>query len=89
MLVFPAAVSVRWIVEFRVLGLLQVFANGRPVTIGRGKESALLALLLVNSNQPLSIERVIDELWEEWPAAGERSQDGSDLRFAPAGTPRR
>ena len=34
------------------------------MTIGRGKESALLALLLVNVNQPLSIERVIDELWD-------------------------
>ena len=51
--------------EFRVLGLLEVDENGRPVTVGRGKESALLALLLVNANKPLSIDRLIDELWEK------------------------
>jgi len=62
--VFAAAVSVSWIVEFRFLGLLEVVENDRPVSIGRGKESALLALLLVNVNRPLSIDRVIDELWD-------------------------
>ena len=51
--------------EFRVLGLLEVAEQGRPVTIGPGKESALLALLLVNANQPLSIDRLCEELWEE------------------------
>lgn len=53
--------------EFRVLGLLAVVDNGRPVTIGRGKESALLALLLLHANQPVSVDRLIDELWEQRP----------------------
>ena len=51
--------------EFRMLGLLEVVDDGRPVTVGPGKESALLALLLLNANQPLSTDRLIDELWDE------------------------
>jgi DNA-binding SARP family transcriptional activator len=51
-------------VEFRILGLLEVVENGQPVSIGRGKERALLALLLLNAKRPLSTERLVEELWE-------------------------
>src|SRR4029077_5019384 len=68
-LVFSAAVSVCGIVEFRVLGLLNVADSGRSVTIGRGKEREVLALLLVNANQPVSADLLIDGLWEERPPA--------------------
>ena len=67
--VFSAAVSVCGIVEFRVLGLLNVADSGRSVTIGRGKESEMLAFLLVNANQPVSADLLIDGLWEERPPA--------------------
>jgi DNA-binding SARP family transcriptional activator/DNA-binding beta-propeller fold protein YncE/ABC-type branched-subunit amino acid transport system substrate-binding protein len=50
-------------VEFRLLGLLEVQADGGLVPIVRGRESALLALLLVHTNEPLSIDRVVEELW--------------------------
>ena len=50
--------------EFRILGLLEVVDDGRPVSIGRGKERALLALLLLNANRPLSTERLVEDLWE-------------------------
>ena len=40
----------------------------------------MLALLLVNANQPLSTDLLIDGLWEERPPA-ERGQDGSDLHL--------
>jgi DNA-binding SARP family transcriptional activator len=63
--VLRSAVTVGWVMEFRMLGLLEVVDDGRPVTIGPGKESALLALLLLNANQPLSTDRLIDELWDE------------------------
>ena len=53
--------------EFRVLGLLEVADDGRLLTIARGKESALLALLLVNANEPLSTDRIVDEMWEGRP----------------------
>ena len=48
-----------------MLGLLEVVEDGRPLAIGPGKERALLALLLMNTNQPLSIDRLIEELWDE------------------------
>jgi DNA-binding SARP family transcriptional activator/ABC-type branched-subunit amino acid transport system substrate-binding protein len=52
-------------VEFRLLGLLQVVGVDGPVQIVRGRESALLALLLLYRNEPLSSERIVDELWGE------------------------
>jgi DNA-binding SARP family transcriptional activator/ABC-type branched-subunit amino acid transport system substrate-binding protein len=55
--------------QFRLLGLLEVEADGKSVRIVGGRESALLALLLLHANQPLSTERIVDELWGEEPTA--------------------
>ena len=47
-----------------MLGSLDVTAeDGRPVVVTRGHESALLALLLLQRNAPVSVDRIIDELW--------------------------
>jgi YVTN family beta-propeller protein len=54
-------------VEFRVLGLLEVVDEGRPLAIGRGKESALLALLLLRANEPVTVDQLVDQLWGEEP----------------------
>jgi predicted ATPase/DNA-binding SARP family transcriptional activator/peroxiredoxin len=54
-------------VEFRLLGLLEVLDEGHRVRIGRGKESALLALLLLHANRSLSVDRLSEELWGERP----------------------
>src|SRR5262249_59105137 len=35
--------------------------------VGRGKEGALLAVLWWNANQPLSVDRLADELWGDRP----------------------
>jgi LacI family transcriptional regulator len=56
-------------VEFGVLGLLQVQDGGAAVSIGPGKESALLALLLLHRNEPVSPERVGVKLWATPPPA--------------------
>src|ERR1700760_2978264 len=50
--------------DFRVLGLLEVGEDGDVVSLGRGRESALLALLLLNANTPVSADRALEELWE-------------------------
>ena len=50
--------------DFRVLGLLEVREDGEAFGIGRGRESALLALVLLNANAPISTDRALDELWE-------------------------
>jgi YVTN family beta-propeller protein len=54
-------------VEFRILGALEVVDDGRPVSIRRGKEQALLAYLLLHANEVVSSGRLIDVLWDERP----------------------
>ena len=49
--------------EFRLLGLLEVEDDHGPVRIVPGRESALLALLLLHSDTTLSNDRIVDELW--------------------------
>jgi len=56
-------------VDFRLLGLLEVDDDGDAVELPRGKERALLAVLLLNANEPVSSDRLIDHLWGEQPPA--------------------
>jgi DNA-binding SARP family transcriptional activator len=57
--------------EFRILGPLEVVADGgRPVALGGLKQRTLLALLLLTPNQPVSIDRLVDALWSGDPPAG-------------------
>src|SRR3954468_12132326 len=53
--------------EFRLLGPLEVLSGGRSVLVGGGKRRSLLGVLLVHSNEVVSAERLIDELWGERP----------------------
>ena len=55
--------------EFRVLGPLEVYEGGRPLPLGSAKQPALLAVLLLRSNQVVSRDVLIDELWGERPPA--------------------
>jgi predicted ATPase/DNA-binding SARP family transcriptional activator len=52
-------------IEFRILGPLEMSADGRVLPLGSPKQRALLALLLVHANETLSRDRVIEELWAE------------------------
>lgn len=54
-------------IEFRILGPLEVVDRGRRLPIGEGLQPALLALLLLNADQVVSSSRLIDELWGERP----------------------
>ena len=55
--------------EFRILGPLEVRANGHALDLRGQKQRALLALLVLEANTPVSRERLIDALWEEDPTA--------------------
>jgi DNA-binding SARP family transcriptional activator len=57
------------VVEFKILGALQVVADGRDVVVGGRKQRALLAVLLLHPDEPLQGERLIDMLWGEQPPA--------------------
>jgi DNA-binding SARP family transcriptional activator/ABC-type branched-subunit amino acid transport system substrate-binding protein/DNA-binding beta-propeller fold protein YncE len=53
--------------EFRLLGPLEVLESDRPVALGRGRQRALFALLLIHANEVVSTDRLIDELWGDAP----------------------
>ena len=55
--------------EFRILGPLEVLDGQRRVELGRPKQRALLAVLLVHANQVVALDRLIEELWGEQPPA--------------------
>jgi DNA-binding SARP family transcriptional activator/ABC-type branched-subunit amino acid transport system substrate-binding protein len=54
-------------VKYGLLGLLELVEGGETVSVGRGKESALLAILLLNANTPVSTDRLVADLWGERP----------------------
>ena len=49
--------------EVCLLGPFAVMHDGREVTVAAGRERALLALLAINANEPLSVDRIVEELW--------------------------
>jgi DNA-binding SARP family transcriptional activator/DNA-binding beta-propeller fold protein YncE len=53
--------------DFRVLGPLQVAANGVFLPLGGTKQRAVLALLVLHANEVVSADRFIDELWGDSP----------------------
>jgi DNA-binding SARP family transcriptional activator/tetratricopeptide (TPR) repeat protein len=52
-------------IDFRILGPLEVLADGRPLELGAPKQRTLLALLLLEANRVVSADRLIDALWDE------------------------
>lgn len=53
--------------EFRVLGPLQVARDGRLLPLGGIKQRGLLALLLLDRNRVVSRDRLVDALWNDEP----------------------
>jgi DNA-binding SARP family transcriptional activator/DNA-binding beta-propeller fold protein YncE len=49
--------------EFRLLGPLEVWRDGRLLRLGGERQRALLALLLLHTNEVVPTERLIDELF--------------------------
>jgi DNA-binding SARP family transcriptional activator len=49
--------------RFRVLGPLEVERDGRQVALVGRQQRALLALLLIFANEPLTADRLVEELW--------------------------
>jgi DNA-binding SARP family transcriptional activator/streptogramin lyase len=56
-----------------VLGPVEVKIGGRPVDVGGAKQRALLAVLVLHANHPVSAGRLIGELWEQPPATALKS----------------
>jgi len=62
--------------QIRLLGLVEVSLDGRPVALGGSKQRALLALLALNVNAPVATDQLIEGLWGESapPSAGKMVQ---------------
>lgn len=53
--------------EFRILGPVEVWDDGRQLQLGGPKQRAVLALLLLDAGRVVSTDRLIDLLWGEQP----------------------
>ena len=61
------------IVEFRLLGPIEVVEDGRARSIGGPKQRTVLAHLVLRANNVLAQDRLIEEVWGEDPPPAARS----------------
>jgi tetratricopeptide (TPR) repeat protein len=58
-------------VEFRLLGPVEVWAGGRLVDVGQPRQRSVLAALLVDAGRLVTLEALVDRVW------GERTPNGA------------
>ncbi|MCA2241076.1 FHA domain-containing protein [Mycobacterium sp. WUMAC-067] len=59
--------------DFRLLGPLECSVDGVLIPLGTPKQRAVLAMLLMNRNNPVGVDRLITALWDESPPSGARA----------------
>lgn len=59
--------------EFGLLGPLEMSVDGTLVPLGTPKQRGVLAMLLINRNNPVGVDRLITALWDETPPSGARA----------------
>src|SRR5436305_704615 len=59
--------------RFLVLGPVEAWDGGVQLELGRRKQRFVLALLLLEANRLVSMDRLVDLLWPESPPASARS----------------
>src|SRR5215472_13944014 len=57
-------------IDYRLLGAIEAGVNGHVLDIGGQKQRALLAILLLSANKPVSRDVLVDRLWGQHPPAG-------------------
>ena len=55
--------------QIHVLGHLEATVDDRPVALGGAKQRAVLAMLGLEANRPVTADRLIEGLWGEQPPA--------------------
>ncbi|GLZ30482.1 SARP family transcriptional regulator [Lentzea sp. NBRC 105346] len=60
--------------EFRVLGPLEVRLDGRSVPVPAGQARVVLATLLLRANRLVSVDELIDRLWDGSPPNPDRAK---------------
>src|SRR4051812_10811609 len=56
--------------EFGILGPLEVSRSGRAVPLGGPRQRAVLALLLLEPNRVVSLDRLAEDVWAGHPPEG-------------------
>ncbi|WP_167974094.1 AfsR/SARP family transcriptional regulator, partial [Lentzea indica] len=60
-------------VEYRVLGPLEVLVDGEPVSVPAGRSRVLLATLLLRANEFVSVDELVERVWDGEPPAADRA----------------
>jgi DNA-binding SARP family transcriptional activator/tetratricopeptide (TPR) repeat protein len=60
--------------RFEILGPLRVSSGTTEVPITAGRDRTLLATLLLHADQSVSVDQLIDAIWEDTPPARARNQ---------------
>ncbi|MFL6161144.1 MAG: BTAD domain-containing putative transcriptional regulator [Jatrophihabitantaceae bacterium] len=60
--------------KLRILGPLDVVADGQAVRIGGPRERIVLAMLALRANRVTSVEQLVDAVWGELPPSTARAQ---------------
>jgi DNA-binding SARP family transcriptional activator len=60
--------------DFRLLGPIEVWADGNRVPLRGVRQERVLAALLLDADRPVSIARLVDIVWDEAPPATARRQ---------------
>jgi DNA-binding SARP family transcriptional activator len=55
--------------EFRILGPLEVLDDDRTIELGGARQRAVLAILLLHAGETVSVDRIVDLMWGERPPA--------------------
>lgn len=64
---------------FGVLGPLQMTSNGTPVPLGPAKQRAVLAMLAMNRNRPVSVDALTNAVWDDDPVPAARTSIQSHI----------
>jgi DNA-binding SARP family transcriptional activator len=57
------------VLKVRVLGPLEIRANGVALPLGTRKQQTLLAMLAIQTGRIVGLDELIDELWPSEPPA--------------------
>jgi DNA-binding SARP family transcriptional activator/tetratricopeptide (TPR) repeat protein len=76
--------------DFQLLGPLSVIAEGRELSVGGSRERTVLAVFLLERGRLVSIDRLVDAVWGDFPPESARGQvhicvSALRQRFAAAG----
>jgi len=77
-------------VRFRLLGIVEAYADDAPVDLGHPRQRCVLTTLLVDANRVVSVDQLVDRVWDENPPKRARDivySHLSRLRSTLAGAP--